>query len=177
MTSRPGSRSILKTAAAVTALLIGTAGGTLAFDNMSDEERAERQARAEAKAEAEAASNGDEMRTIHDGVFTEAQAASGRELYIQRCMTCHGNTLRGTNAAPGLIAHTLDSKYDEMPLSAYFSYMQATMPIDRPGSLSARQYVELTAFILSRHGAEPGESELSPELDDLDRIMITSKSD
>lgn len=177
MTSRPGSRSILKTAAAVTALLIGTAGGTLAFDNMSDEERAERQARAEAKAEAEAASNGDEMRTIHDGVFTEAQAASGREIYIQRCMSCHGNTLRGTNAAPGLVAYTLDNKYDQMPLSAYFAYMQMEMPVDRPGSLPARDYADLMAFILSRHGAEPGESQLVPDMDQLDRIMITSKSE
>lgn len=172
--ARSGSRSILRAAAAATTLLIGTAGGALAFDVLTDEERAERQAHLEAAAASE---SDNETLTIHDGVFTEEQALDGRAVYARECVSCHGNTLRGTNAGPPIVAHVLDDKYDQMPLSAYYSYMQTTMPQARPGSLSSQAYADILAFVLSVHGAEPGDTRLTADLDQLDRIIITSQSD
>ena len=37
-----------------------------------------------------------------DGVFSEAQAAAGRTVYLETCAECHGRTLQGGAHGPSL---------------------------------------------------------------------------
>jgi len=46
-----------------------------------------------------------------------------------------------------------------------YSKTKSTMPPDRPGQLSDRSYVDLTAFLLSENGYAPGSKELPADLD------------
>ena len=46
--------------------------------------------------------NGQEMRSVWDGVYTAEQAKRGEALYGQHCAACHGGTLLGAEAAPAL---------------------------------------------------------------------------
>src|SRR5690242_9362493 len=41
-------------------------------------------------------------RTIWDGVFTQAQAERGRDVYRKSCSACHKADLLGESAAPAL---------------------------------------------------------------------------
>src|SRR5690606_18855540 len=114
----------------VAASIAALAGTSVAFDNMSAEQRA---ALETAQAEAAAVANeaADETgtdaavdtggeRTIFDGVYTAAQAERGQGFFGSDCASCHSNTARGSSAAPGLIGYTLDNKYADRPLFDYF---------------------------------------------------------
>ncbi|MGZ9810203.1 c-type cytochrome [Pseudoroseicyclus sp. H15] len=144
---------------------------------MTDEERAAREAaqeaaRAEAAGESEAESQ--EM-TIWDGIYTEEQALAGRTLYGQNCNACHGVRGRGTPGGPGIIGNVLDDKYRDIPLSAYYDFIHFQMPKGQPNSLTSEQYADVTAFVLSLHGAPAGDMELPADYDVLDQIIITAE--
>lgn len=114
----------------------------------------------------------DGARTIYDGVFTEEQAAAGREHYMGTCATCHENTARGGPGAPGLIAYTLNNKYADMPLFSYFDYMRQNMPPGQPGWFVDEEYAEIVAFLLQMHGAPAGDTALPADEEGLSAIMI-----
>src|SRR5687768_15554011 len=41
-------------------------------------------------------------KTVKDGVYTDAQAKRGRDLYDKHCAECHGGNLRGFEYGPAL---------------------------------------------------------------------------
>lgn len=91
---------------------------------------------------------------------TAAQAERGKTVYAQRCAVCHGATLEGDNHAPmlssaGFLAHWSG-------LSAYdlLKKVGTTMPAGAPGSLSAEDYEDVTAYLLSYSQFPAGEKPL-----------------
>ncbi|NDV01194.1 c-type cytochrome [Pseudoroseicyclus tamaricis] len=167
-----------RVAAAITAAtIVMTAGGSgWAFSEMTDEERAAIEAAQEAaRAEADAGEEEATEMTIWDGIYTEEQALAGRSIYGQSCNACHGVRGRGTPGGPGIIGNVLDDKYFDVPLSAYYDYIHYQMPKGQPNSLTSEQYADVTAFVLSLHGAPAGDMELPADYDVLDTIIITHK--
>lgn len=158
--------------------LAALAGGSaFAFDNMSPEQKAALEAAQVAQAEETApveaageAATGE--RTIFDGVYTAEQAERGKEFFNTECSTCHSNTARGSSAAPGLIGYTLDSKYADQPLFAYWDYMRTNMPPGNAGWFTDQEYADITAYLLSLHGAPAGDTELEGTEEALSTIMI-----
>src|SRR5678815_1825128 len=73
-------------------------------------------------------------RTIWDGVYNEAQAARGEQLYAEHCSRCHGNTLAGMEAAPALTGTTFYSNWEGETLQALFDRIRTSMPPDKPGA-------------------------------------------
>lgn len=167
-----GGRSAIVAGAWV--VMTTVAGAAFAFSDMTPEERAAREA---AQAEAAAADAGQEYeeKTIYDGVFTEEQKLAGRALYAQKCVTCHGNNLRGTPGGPGIVGRVLNQNYEDAPLSAYYDYIRYAMPKGAPESLTEQQYADVVAFVLSVHGAPAGDSKLVADPDLLDSITIVPK--
>src|SRR5688572_29570126 len=51
------------------------------------------------------------VRTVWDGVYSEAQAARGKAVYDAQCAFCHQSDLRGQGFAPGLIEDTFTSRW------------------------------------------------------------------
>ena len=114
----------------------------------------------------------EEMLTIYSGIFTEEQAERGGAIYREQCSSCHGRTGRGTPQGPPITGAAMNS-YDGVPLIGLTEMIRITMPVGRPGSLSSRQLADVTAYVLSLHGAPAGEEELPADDDAYVEIMIT----
>ena len=115
-------------------------------------------------------------RTIWDGVFTAEQAAAGGSLYTQYCQGCHGKTGRGTPGGPGVTGANLNKKWEETSLLDFWTFAHTNMPPGAAGRIGSEQdYVNIVAYIMDMHGAEPGESELVWNEEQLGNIYIVRK--
>ena len=112
-------------------------------------------------------------KSVWAGVYTEAQAVAGETLYFEHCVKCHGAELAGVEQAPGLTGSTFAQKWHRAPLLKLFEKVEA-MPPTAPKTLTAKQYGELLAFILSANEFPAGTTPLVAERAALAEIVITS---
>lgn len=102
------------------------------------------------------------------GVYTEAQAARGRDIYALSCVSCH---------TP--ISHTGPAfavKWDGHQLSELFQYLNEAMPKQDPGTLSAIEYTLVLTYLLKLNGMPAGRDELPSDLAALQKIRIEWKA-
>ena len=109
----------------------------------------------------DAAAQAPAKKTVWDGIYTEAQAASGAAAFGVTCARCHGSNLEGNNAK-ALTGEVFWRDFQARTVDYLLSYMSKNMPNGAPGTLPAPTYVELTAFILSRNDFPAGSAELTP---------------
>jgi mono/diheme cytochrome c family protein len=102
----------------------------------------------------------DTTSSVLEGVYTEAQATRGTQVYTQRCAVCHGATLGGLGEAPALVSAQFISDFNGLTVGELFSRIRTTMPLNDPSSLSREQYADVLAFILKSNGFPPGQREL-----------------
>jgi alcohol dehydrogenase (cytochrome c) len=95
------------------------------------------------------------------GVFTAEQASAGATLYQANCASCHLPDLAGRNEAPQLAGVNFMNVWRSRSTRDLFEFMQSTMP-PTGGSISADQYLAMTAFILQANGARPGSQAFTP---------------
>jgi len=115
-------------------------------------------------------------RTIWDGVFTAEQAAAGAGLYTTNCAGCHGKTGRGSPGGPGITGANLNKKWEEISLLDFYTFAHTKMPPGKAGTIGNEQdYVNIVAYILDLHGAEPGDSQLVYNEEQLGNIYIVRK--
>jgi mono/diheme cytochrome c family protein len=100
-------------------------------------------------------------KTVWDGVFADHQASRGAATYVANCARCHGEQLEGNNGKP-LVGDIFWRSNQARTVDYLLGYIRKNMPNGAPGTLTDAQYVDLTAFILSRN-AFPAGSELTPE--------------
>jgi mono/diheme cytochrome c family protein len=117
-------------------------------------------------------------RTTNDGVYTEAQAARGKELYNKHCATCHEEDLSGkaisdSETAKALKGDRFLGDWIDVSVADFFSKTKTTMPMQTPGSLAAQEYVDMIAYILKANNFPAGQQELPPAVDALKAITIT----
>lgn len=106
-----------------------------------------------------------EPATINDGIYTEAQAEAGEELYRVNCLTCHDKRY----FRPVL------RRWEGQPLGLFFTVMSASMPESNPGSLPDDDYVAILAYILSLSRYPDGDSDLDHAAGALDAITIAKR--
>lgn len=104
-----------------------------------------------------------------DGLFTQAQAEEGAQIYAVRCAMCHGRDLAGTVEVPGLRGRFV-AYWAGRPVGELFSYMSRAMPQPQPGSLSPEDNARLLAFLLQANGAPTGTRALPSDAAALARI-------
>ncbi|MCY3621885.1 MAG: cytochrome c [Gammaproteobacteria bacterium] len=115
--------------------------------------------------------------SVRDGVYTEAQAARGKTVYLERCVECHKEDLRGDQQmTPSLVGIAFTFRWKDKKLYDYFVGMRNTMPQGAPGSLSEETYADLVAFLLSEMGYAAGKDELSTDPEVLSEIVIESSA-
>jgi len=95
--------------------------------------------------------------------FTAAQASDGRATYAASCAVCHGGNLEGA-AGPALSGTQFRKAWIESgrSLGDFYDVTAHQMPLNAPGSLSGKQYLDVTAYILERNGYAAGPDPLAP---------------
>jgi mono/diheme cytochrome c family protein len=112
-------------------------------------------------------------RTIWDGVYTEAQAKRGEAIYFETCVRCHGPQLQGGNDGAGpLTGPTFNGNWNGVPLGQMVDRMRATMPLDKPSTLTRQQTADVLTFILSMNKVPAGKTELPRQVDLLNTITF-----
>lgn len=122
-----------------------------------------------------------EVRSIWDGVYTEAQAERGQNVYKAPCGLCHGTRLNGApddnDMVPGPALARLNflRNWDGRSLGTLYTYTISTMPKSNPGFMPPEDYAAIIAHMLAVSGAPAGEEELPADPWDLGHIQILPK--
>jgi mono/diheme cytochrome c family protein len=114
-----------------------------------------------------------QTRSAADGIYTEAQAARGKTLYLDNCTACHGGTLQGGEDTPPLSGSGFLGKWGKLPVGILYGYINTRMPLGQPGSLGAQGNADITAYILSYNNLPAGQTELPPDAKALSGITMT----
>ena len=96
------------------------------------------------------------------GGYTRAQASRGATVYTQYCVQCHGASLQGESGPP-LTGQVLRAAYGGGSAAQLYDFISRQMPQNAPGSLKQWQYLDVTAYVLSRNGISPGNNPLGIE--------------
>ena len=101
-----------------------------------------------------------EAQTTRSGVYTDAQAARGEDVYNSSCASCHGDILTGGEMGPELAGGSFVGFWAGLSLGDLFQVMSISMPQDNPGSLDPAEYVDVIAYMLQRSEFPAGSEEL-----------------
>jgi mono/diheme cytochrome c family protein len=112
-------------------------------------------------------------KSVWSGVYTEEQAKGGEALYVIHCAECHGETLDGMEEAPALYGTTFVQTWNGTTLRKMFERLE-TMPPSKKKSLTAPQYAELLAYLLSASKFPAGSTPLEANRTTLAEIAFTS---
>lgn len=118
------------------------------------------------------------MLSIWGGVFTEAQANRGQQVYEGACGFCHGRRLNGApddpdmRSTPPLARAKFLRDWEGRSLAILYEYTRATMPESNPGSLSNQEYIDVIAYMLSVSGMPAGGDELPTDVQGLAQTVI-----
>lgn len=106
--------------------------------------------------------------------FTTQQVESGKKVFNEDCVECHGKDLRGgLLGGPPLRGVAFDDKYAKgAPAGTLYEVMSGTMPPNAPGSYSPETYADLMAYILKTGGYKAGTAELPADVDALYNLII-----
>jgi alcohol dehydrogenase (cytochrome c) len=98
---------------------------------------------------------------LSQGVYTRDQAAQGASLYATQCAACHGERLEGV-IAPALRGELFQGLATQQKLTpdTLLKVVAETMPKGSPGSLTAAQNAQITAYMLQQNGYAPGSAAL-----------------
>src|SRR5262245_32377553 len=109
-------------------------------------------------------------KTVWDGVYSQSQAAQGKNNFTANCSECHSEELTGIEG-PALKGDPFMSHWGGESLNVLFNRMK-TMP---PGSekLTEDVYLTILAHILQANAFPAGSEELKANL--LENIRITDK--
>ncbi len=95
------------------------------------------------------------------GNYTRAQAASGAAVFSAHCSQCHGVNLEG-QSGPALVGAAFKKYVGKAGTAAsLYDFISRQMPADKPASLSQQNYLDVTAYLLSRNGYPAGDVALS----------------
>ena len=112
-----------------------------------------------------------QTRTAREGVYGDAQARRGQEMFKERCAVCHGETLQG-QLAPPLTGDEFLGVWGNQPLSALVSKIQNTMPASDPGTTTREQATDLVAYILQVGTFPAGKTDLAANDAALGQVLL-----
>ena len=109
------------------------------------------------------------------GVFTEDQAARGKDTYMQECAACHLEDMLGDGIAPPLIGVPFSFRWSDLSIGDMYAAIRTTMPQGAPASLSPRGYLDVIAYMLQANEYPTGDTELPPDEAALQQIIVDEK--
>jgi len=109
------------------------------------------------------------VKTVADGVYTDAQAVRGATVYDAACAGCHRADLAGASG-PALRDERFAREFAGRDLKTLFTKTATTMPRGAPGSLGDNVYLDVIAHVLRENGFPAGSRELTADV--LDGIRV-----
>jgi hypothetical protein len=104
------------------------------------------------------------VRTVWDGVYTDAQAQRGRGRYAEHCASCHGGVLEGAEHR-ALKGDRFWATWQDTTVDRLLRHVSLNMPHSEDGSLrgtlGAAVYADIVAHILNTNEFPGGTRELS----------------
>jgi mono/diheme cytochrome c family protein len=101
-----------------------------------------------------------QTKTVLDGVYSSAQAKSGKAAYETNCARCHSADLAGFSGPP-LKGDLFMDRWREFKLNVLVDLIQTEMPLGAGGSLSEKMYLDISAYLLQSNGIPAGQKELT----------------
>jgi len=114
-------------------------------------------------------------RTVWDAVYNETQAKRGEAIFVDACSNCHGRTLEGADMTPPLTGGAFMANWDGLSVGDLTDRIRSSMPLDRPGSLSRQDNVDVVAYILRFNQFPAGKDELPREVQTLKQIVFKAQ--
>lgn len=105
------------------------------------------------------------------GIYSDAQAEAGAQLYAARCASCHGKMLEGTYETPALQGRFI-ANWSKAPLSDLYDYLGRAMPQFAPGSLTPDETARILAYLLKANELPAGAQALPADSAALKRILL-----
>ena len=114
-------------------------------------------------------------KTTWDGVFSESQAARGKENFLTgRCGGCHKLDLTG-DRGPALKGDDFLAHWENGSVVTLFDKIRETMPPNAPNETTDDAKVDIVAYLLQQNGYPAGKSELRADADSLGIIDLVRK--
>jgi mono/diheme cytochrome c family protein len=93
--------------------------------------------------------------------YTTEQARAGAKVFAAHCIACHGSGLEGVaSKGPPIVGPAMRAR--RWRIGRLYDFISHQMPANARGSLSARAYVAVAAFLLEQNGHPPGRVLLTP---------------
>jgi mono/diheme cytochrome c family protein len=108
---------------------------------------------------------------VSDGVYSADQAKRGQAVYSMTCANCHLEDLSG-GTSPPLAGMDFLNNWKGKTIGALFEQTKMTMPFDNPGGLTAAQYADVIAYILSMNKFAAADKELPSDAAPLQQITV-----
>ena len=91
-----------------------------------------------------------ERKSVWDGVYSEEQASRGKDEYEYNCGNCHIHDLSGDSIkdVPALAGQDFMAKWSGKSVKELLDYMATNMPQDSRGTLGAKTYADIAAYVL-----------------------------
>src|SRR6476646_3730366 len=109
-----------------------------------------------------------EKKSVWDGVYSEEQAARGKDEYEYNCGNCHIHDLSGDSIkdVPALAGPDFMAKWSGKSVKELLDYIATNMPQDSRGTLGGKTYADVTAYVLKVNAFPAGADALadSPRL-------------
>ncbi len=114
-------------------------------------------------------------RSVWDGVYSDAQAKAGQELYASKCASCHGDQLTGGEMAPPLAGPEFMANWNGLSAGDLFERIRTTMPANKPGSLSREANTQILAYMFASSKFPSGKTDMPQATEVLKTIKIESE--
>ena len=109
------------------------------------------------------------------GVYTDEQSSRGQALADKMCTSCHGDKLQGNDMALPLHGPDFLTNWGDKTAADLNDKILMTMPADSVGSLTAKQAIDIVAYIFKLNGFPAGSAELPTDAGTLVQIPIRAK--
>ena len=96
-----------------------------------------------------------------------AQAQRGEVVFNGTCLACH--------ARADFTKHEFTKTWHDRPLFELVEGLRASMPEDKPGSLTTQEYLDVVVYIFKMNGTPEGGDEIKPDESSLTSIRLRMK--
>jgi S-disulfanyl-L-cysteine oxidoreductase SoxD len=113
---------------------------------------------------------------IWQGVYTDEQAARGKEVFTANCVRCHAQDLAGVTG-PALKGDRFYQTFGSEPIDRLFLKVRDTMPPNYGDTVTDQNKLDAVTYILQYNGFPSGPGELKMASEDLATAQILRKGE